>query len=120
MPASRTLSTAAAVLLLHLASPACGESGDGTAPWRRDPFRYKGTLPVAGVDQTGEPDEVSEELPLKGIVLGEDGRYRALIDNRECQAGDLCAGVRIREVTRFTVIVEDAGGIRKVGLFHER
>lgn len=123
--AARPFIAAAAAMVLWCGASAPGEAGAAESPWRRDPFRYQGT-PVAGepdqpddVAATATPEPMQEELALKGIVLGRDGRYRALIDGREYQAGDFIAGTRIQQISRFAIVLEDVDGIRKVGLFHD-
>lgn len=121
MFANRFMAILVATALLCDVAAFAGQNSANQA-WRRDPFRYQQAMPQAAKTGTMTPPTtaVRQEIPLKAIILGKDGRYRAVIDNREHQAGDYYAGARIHEISRFELVVEDIVGIRKVGLFHER
>lgn len=114
------IAVTATILFLVFAATAPSAELSEERSWGRDPFRYQGTTPTATVAETDETGPVAELLELKGIVLDDKGRYRALINGREYQAGELCNGVRIREINRFDITIEDADGTRKIELFHDR
>lgn len=80
--------------------------------WKRDPFIGSGKKPVVlpstnriipkkavGALQGHEPD-----IQLQGIMQT-DKNFHALINGRTVKAGDTIAGVTIKQISRFKVVV---------------
>lgn len=93
-------------------------------PWRRDPFRYDVSEPQnPKISATQKSEELAAEISLhglNGIIRARDGKYRALINDREYQEGDRVGELRILGISRFNIVVEDGSGSREIDLFHHQ
>ncbi len=87
-------------------------------PWRRDPFRY-GVLTSQQSELLDQPS-MQKGLNVKGILRGRDGRYLALTNYRQVKAGESVENVHVLSVSRFSVVVEDMDGSRKIDLFNNQ
>lgn len=117
MSAKRLIILAALCLAAAGAGPSTAAPAyDGTA-WRRDPFRYREPAPTQAEEEYAGVETVGS-VALKGIVLADDGSFRALISGREYRAGDVCNGIRILRVNQFGIVVESGGETREIELFH--
>lgn len=89
--------------------------------WKRDPFHYTGQLTgeyVDSVQPDGKGKKKAAGIKLEGINV-RNGKYFALVNGWVVEAGDKIDDVLITSVTRYSIFVKDARGIREISIYHD-